>query len=151
MSKEAVAQVLEIQGLKKLVDEIAANTPLYYTDLQEILNETDFWKRYEALAFKLVNEVQIMDIKEEIQLKVKERVDKHQREFGSLRRLSPVPSARTAGMIPMSQTAFSFMPVSKDVKAADFYWTAARASAGLQKKVWNKRSGRRPSIGCPAK
>lgn len=81
MSKEAVAQVLEIQGLKKLVDEIAANTPLYYTDLQEILNETDFWKRYEALAFKLVNEVQIMDIKEEIQLKVKERVDKHQREY----------------------------------------------------------------------
>ena len=79
MSKEAVAQVLEIQGLKKLVDEIAANTPLYYTDLQEILNETDFWKRYEALAFKLVNEVQIMDIKEEIQMKVKERVDKHQR------------------------------------------------------------------------
>lgn len=81
MSKEAVAQILEMQGLKKLVDEIAANTPLYYTDLQEILNETDFWKRYESLAFRLVNEVQIMDIKEEIQMKVKERVDKHQREY----------------------------------------------------------------------
>lgn len=81
MSKEAVAQILEMKGLKKLVDEIAANTPLYYTDLQEILNETDFWSRYEALAFRLVNEVQIMDIKEEIQMKVKERVDKHQREY----------------------------------------------------------------------
>lgn len=81
MSKEAVAEILEIKGLKKLVDEIAANTPFYYTELQEILNETDFWKRYEALAFKLVNEVQIMDIKEEIQTKVKERVDKHQREY----------------------------------------------------------------------
>ncbi len=81
MSKESVAQVLEIKGLKKLVDEIAANTPLFYTDLQEILNETDFWKRYEALAFKLVNEIQIMNLKEEIQLKVKERVDKHQREY----------------------------------------------------------------------
>uniref|UniRef100_UPI00359C7EE1 endopeptidase La n=1 Tax=Faecalicatena contorta TaxID=39482 RepID=UPI00359C7EE1 len=81
MSKESVAQVLEIKGLKKLVDEIAANTPLFYTDLQEILNETDFWKRYEALAFKLVNEIQIMNLKEEIQMKVKERVDKHQREY----------------------------------------------------------------------
>jgi ATP-dependent Lon protease len=81
LSKEAVAQVLEIQGLKKLVDEIAANIPLFYTDLQEILNETDIWKRYEVLAFKLVNEVQIMDIKEEIQHKVKERVDKHQKEY----------------------------------------------------------------------
>nr|WP_294490877.1 endopeptidase La [uncultured Mediterraneibacter sp.] len=81
MSKESVAQLMEIRGIKKLVDEIAANIPLYYTDQQEILNETDFWKRYEKLAFKLVNEVQIMNIKEEIQKKVKERVDKHQREY----------------------------------------------------------------------
>lgn len=81
MSKEAVAQLLEIKGLKKLVDEIAANIPIPYMDQQEILDETDFWKRYEKLTFKLVNEVQIIDIKEEIQRKVKERVDKHQREY----------------------------------------------------------------------
>ena len=81
MSKEAVAQLLEVKGLKKLVDEIAANIPLYYTDQQDILSETDLLKRYEKLAFKLVNEVQILDIKEEIQRKVKERVDKHQREY----------------------------------------------------------------------
>ena len=81
MSKESVAQLLDIKGVKKLVDEIAANIPLYYTDQQEILDETDFQKRYERLCFKLVNEVQIMNIKEEIQKKVKERVDKHQREY----------------------------------------------------------------------
>ena len=81
MSKEAVAQLADIKGLKKLVDEIAANIPLSYTDQQELLSETDFGKRYEKLAFRLVNEVQIMDIKEEIQRKVKERVDKHQREY----------------------------------------------------------------------
>ncbi len=81
LSKEAVAQLLDIKGLKKLVDEIAANIPIPYMDQQEILNETDFWNRYEKLAFKLVNEVQIIDIKEEIQRKVKERVDKHQREY----------------------------------------------------------------------
>ncbi len=81
LSKESVAQILEIKDLRKLVDEIAANIPLYYTDQQAILDETDFWKRYEALAFKLVNEAQIMDIKDEIQMKVKERVDKHQREY----------------------------------------------------------------------
>ena len=81
MSKEAVAQIADMKGLKKLVDEIAANIPLSYTDQQELLSETEFWKRYEKLAFKLVNEVQIMDIKAEIQRKVKERVDKHQREY----------------------------------------------------------------------
>ena len=81
MSKESVTQLLDIKGLRKLVDEIAANIPLQYTDQQEILNETDIQKRYEKLSFRLVNEVQIMDIKEEIQKKVKERVDKHQREY----------------------------------------------------------------------
>ncbi|HIZ81010.1 MAG TPA: endopeptidase La [Candidatus Mediterraneibacter pullistercoris] len=81
MSKESVSQLLDVKGLRRLVDEIAANIPLNYTDQQEILSETDFWKRYEQLAFKLVNEVQIMNVKEEIRKKVKERVDKHQREY----------------------------------------------------------------------
>lgn len=81
MSKAAVAEILEIKSLKKLVDEIAANTPFYYVDQQEILGKVDFWERYETLAFKLVNEVQIMDIKDELQQKVKERVDKHQKEY----------------------------------------------------------------------
>lgn len=81
MSKEAVTEILEIKSLKKLVDEIAANTPFYYVDQQEILGKVDFWERYETLAFKLVNEVQIMDIKDELQQKVKERVDKHQKEY----------------------------------------------------------------------
>lgn len=81
LPKELIAQILEIRGLKKLVDEIAANLPLYYTDQQELLDQLDFWERYELLALKLVNETAIMDIKDEIRLKVKERVDQHQREY----------------------------------------------------------------------
>ena len=81
MSKESVAQLMETRGLRKLVDQIAANIPLQYTDQQELLEETELYSRYEKLAFKLVNEVQIMDIKEEIRKKVKERVDQHQREY----------------------------------------------------------------------
>ncbi len=80
-SKETISGVLEIEDVKKLVDEIAANVPLPYMDLQEILEKTEFEQRYEMLCFKLVNEMQIMAIKEEIQAKVKERVDKHQREY----------------------------------------------------------------------
>ena len=81
LPKELIAQILAIRGLKKLVDEIAANLPLYYTDQQELLDQLDFWERYELLALKLVNETEIMDIKDEIRLKVKERVDQHQREY----------------------------------------------------------------------
>lgn len=80
-SKESIGGILEIQDVKKLVDEIAANVPLPYMELQDILNQTEFEQRYETLCFKLVNEMQIIAIKEEIQEKVKERVDKHQREY----------------------------------------------------------------------
>ena len=80
-SKESIGEILEIQDVKKLVDEIAANVPLPYMELQDILNQTEFEQRYETLCFKLVNEIQIIAIKDEIRAKVKERVDKHQREY----------------------------------------------------------------------
>lgn len=80
-SKDMVKQINEYTNLKKLVDMIGANLPLDYVELQEILEETDVLKRYQLLAFKIVNEMQIMDIKEEIQNKVKERVDQNQREY----------------------------------------------------------------------
>ena len=81
ISKESVAEILDISDLKRLVNEVAANIPLKYKDQQELLEELDFWSRYEKLSLKLVNEMQIMEIKEELQRKVKNKVDKHQKEY----------------------------------------------------------------------
>ena len=81
ISKESVADILDITDLKRLVNEVAANIPLKYKDQQELLEELDFWSRYEKLSLKLVNEMQIMEIKEELQRKVKNKVDKHQKEY----------------------------------------------------------------------
>lgn len=79
--KDIMKQIQEYTTLSKLMNAIAANVPLDYTELQELLEEPDVLKRYELLAFKLVHEMQIMDIKEDIQNKVKERVEKNQREY----------------------------------------------------------------------
>jgi len=79
--KDMAKQLIEKRDLKKLVDGIAANLPIDHKDLQEILEEVDVLERYQLLAFKIVNEVQVMNIKEEIQKKVKERVDKQQKEY----------------------------------------------------------------------
>ena len=81
ISKESVAEILDITDLKRLVNEVAVNIPLKYKDQQELLEELDFWSRYEKLSLKLVNEMQIMEIKEELQKKVKSKVDKHQKEY----------------------------------------------------------------------
>ena len=69
ISKESVAEILDITDLKRLVNEVAANIPLKYKDQQELLEELDFWSRYEKLSLKLVNEMQIMEIKEEYLLR----------------------------------------------------------------------------------
>lgn len=79
--KDMIKQIQEYTELCQVVDQIAANVPLEQKDLQELLEEPDLLKRYQMLAFKLVNEMQIMDIKDEIQKKVKERVDQNQREY----------------------------------------------------------------------
>ena len=81
ITKDMVNQIKEITELKKMVNQVAANMPLDYRELQEILEELDFDRRYELISFKWVNEMQIMNIRDEIQMKVKERVDKHQREY----------------------------------------------------------------------
>lgn len=81
LSKEMVGELLEVKGLKKLVNEISANIPLGYMEQQQLLSETDFMKRYEKLAVLLANETEILTIKNEIQQKVKERMDKQHREF----------------------------------------------------------------------
>ena len=81
ISKEFAGQVDEINDLKKLVDTVGANLPLSYTEYQELLEETHVMRRYDMLAYKVVNEIQVQNIKEELQEKIRERVDKNQREY----------------------------------------------------------------------
>ena len=81
LSKELGMQVESIHDLKYLTDVIAANMPFSFEDAQELLEETNVMRRYELLVYKIVNEIQAQKVKEEIQSKVKERVDKNQREY----------------------------------------------------------------------
>lgn len=81
ITKELAARIMAIKDLKELMEQISANLPLQYEELQQLLNEDDLMKRYEMLSLKLASETQIMDIKEEIQYKVKERIDQHQKEY----------------------------------------------------------------------
>ncbi len=80
-AKELGAQIDETQDLRKLVDLIGANLPLRCEEQQELLEEPDVRKRFELLSYKVVQEIRVQNIKDELQTKVKERVDKNQREY----------------------------------------------------------------------
>lgn len=81
ISKELAVKIEETGSLQKLVDIIAANLPMSCQEAQKILEEPEVLGRYEAVSFKVVNEIQIIGIKEDIQKKLKARVDKNQKEY----------------------------------------------------------------------
>ena len=81
VSKELTAQVMDAEELSRMMDEICINIPLYYEEKQKLLEAVYLQERYDLLCVMLSNEVEIMHIKAELQAKVKERVDKNQREY----------------------------------------------------------------------
>ena len=81
VSKELVAQSLNIDNVEELVEQIAVNIPLSYQNKQKILEALTLEERYEVLGAILGNEIEIMQIGRDLQKKVKARIDKNQREY----------------------------------------------------------------------
>ena len=81
MSKDLAGQILEIEEIEKVIDQIAVNLPMKYEDKQKILEAASLEDRYETLGMILSNEIEIMQIRIDLSNKVKERVDKNQREY----------------------------------------------------------------------
>ena len=81
VSKDIIAQIADSKSFKSLIYQIASNVPMDYKNLQEIIEEDDIHARYHLLAFKIANEIAVAGLKEDIQNKVKERMEKHQKEF----------------------------------------------------------------------
>lgn len=79
--KELLRQINTITDLEKLMDQIANNLPVSYDEKQKILEAISLTERYEVLMALLLKEIEITAIKNEFQAKVKERVDKNQKEY----------------------------------------------------------------------
>ncbi len=79
--KELLRQIGTIQELPKLMDQVANNLPVSYEEKQKILEAMTLTERYEVLMALLLKEIEITAIQNEFQSKVKERVDKNQKEY----------------------------------------------------------------------
>lgn len=64
-----------------LADQIIAGMPIPFTKKQEILETFSISKRVESVAVILSNEINMATIKTDMAAKVKERIDKHQKEY----------------------------------------------------------------------
>ena len=81
LTKETVEQINQLEELKILIDEVTAASGFSYQDKQKFLDEANPLVRYQMLIQQLANETEVLKVKEEIQEKVKARVDKGQREY----------------------------------------------------------------------
>ncbi len=79
--KDMLKQLLELRDMEKLTMAVCVHLPLHYIQRQKLLETSDIVERYDCLSTILVNEMEILQIRNEIQQKVKERVDKNQRDY----------------------------------------------------------------------
>ncbi len=81
LGKDFFRQLNETHDLEKLMDQLANNLPVRYEEKQKILEAVSSTERYEVLMALLLKEIEITAIKNDFQKKVKERVDKNQKEY----------------------------------------------------------------------
>ena len=79
--KDMVRQLLDIQEFERLTMAVCVHLPLHYEQRQMLLEAENMIDRYERLCTLLVTEMEIIQVRNDIQQKVKERIDKHQKEY----------------------------------------------------------------------
>ena len=80
-SKEILKYWLELDDARELLLKICADFPMDYTDRQALLEMDDIIEIYEYIAGMFIELTNAYKIKEELAIKVKEKVDKNQKEY----------------------------------------------------------------------
>lgn len=81
IGKEVLKQLQKLNNLQQLIDQTAVNIPLSLEEKQEIIETVELVERYQKIAVILTEEIEILRIKKDLQNKVKEKVDKNQRDY----------------------------------------------------------------------
>ena len=81
MPKDIVNGILASEDPFYVAEFIAGNIQLRYEDKQAVLEESSVIKRLELIVRLLENENEILSLEQDIHEKVKEQIDKNQREF----------------------------------------------------------------------
>lgn len=80
-AKEILPGLLAMKDLEPLMTRLASELPWEYVVRQEYLEAMNAEGRYGVLVKNLANEVEIAEIRREFQQKVKESIDKNQKDY----------------------------------------------------------------------
>ena len=81
LGKDIAEQLYGVTDLDRLMEQIIAMIPFTTGQRQALLEEIEFFARFERLAETLANEIEELRIRKDLQTKVKAKVDKNQKEY----------------------------------------------------------------------
>ena len=81
VGKDIAEQLSGVTDLNRLMEQTIAMIPFTTGQRQSLLEEIDFFSRFELLAQILAGEIEELRIRKDLQAKVKAKVDKNQKEY----------------------------------------------------------------------
>ena len=81
LNQDVVHQLMEMDDLEHLMNLIPVHAMLKWQNMQKILDVGRLTEKYEQLLLILKNELEIHQIKRQLEEKVKARIDQHQKEY----------------------------------------------------------------------
>lgn len=90
--EEATVLLENIEQPSALADFLAANLNLPLEDKQELLEELDSTRRLEMISVALANQLEVLEMSHKIQGRVRESIDKSQREYFLQEQLKAIQS-----------------------------------------------------------
>lgn len=81
VGRELAKQISETTSLRRLLRLVSVNIELDWRKRQALLEADSFSGLYELLCMYLLNEAEISQIRNDLQQKVRERIDKNQKEY----------------------------------------------------------------------
>ena len=78
---EITRQMEQAEDIVKLTNQLCANMPMRWQDRQTLAEKMDFRERYEELCRIMEKEYDVLLINQDIQNKVKSRLEKNQRDY----------------------------------------------------------------------
>ncbi len=128
----------EENPLRFLLNQVLINTPFSYEKKQEILETEDLGEQCEALVSLIMNEAQIAAIRTQLAVKVKEKIDKNQKDYILREQLEYIQDE--LGGDNKSSEAAQFEEAVEKLKAGDEVKEKIRKEITRFKKIVNSSS-----------
>ena len=81
LNKDVVNQLAGMDNLERLMNLLPVHAMLKWPKMQSILEPAKLTEKYEQVLLVLNNEIEVLQIKRDLEEKVKAKVDKHQKEY----------------------------------------------------------------------